>query len=351
MSTILDLISKGSEQTIDDRAEGLKRVCALHLSRGLTAVREAGIGPPELAVYELLEDRGELSVRTNVMIRIPPELDRVAKLQFLEELGPPPRPKSNLLRVESIKLFVDGRIEDAAMRIPYPGRPQDRGTLHMDAEELRVVVGRAVELGWRVGAHAVGDRALDTLLDAYQHVLERSSGLPAGWLAIEHGLVAHEEQRSRAVHLGVGVTVQHPLVDTYATAMLEHWGMERMARSSPVRSWLRAGALMAAGSDGHVTAFDPLRSLYGLATRHTSSHGVIGVDEAISWAEAIRLYTVAGDWLSGDGWGGDHYADLVGFPRCLLAGEPRSFGDLPDPVLTVVAGLARFDPEGRWPDL
>lgn len=354
MDTILDLLGDGARPGVAERAAALARVCAWHASRGLVGVREAGISVADLDVYEHLAGRGELTVRTDVMIMAAPELGTDGQLALLDELGPPPGQRGQFLRIDGIKLLADGRVEDAALREPYEGRPDDRGVLHADVAQLAAVVGRAVALGWRVGCHVVGDRALDVVLDAYERVGETAPGLPAGWLAVEHALLADAAQRRRTAALGVGVTVQHPLLDAYAGPLIEHWGEARAAAASPVRGWLDAGALVAAGSDGHVAPFDPLRSLWGLATRGTADAGVLGADQAVPLEAALRLYSVAAHWLTGwrtprEAFAPGAYADFVAFPRCVLAAGPEALVDGLAPVLTVVGGRASHDPHDVWP--
>jgi hypothetical protein len=224
----------------------------------------------------------------------------------------------------------------------------------MDSAEIETVAGRAVSLGWRVGIHTVGDRALDEVLDAYERVLLSHPGLPRGWLSVEHAVIADEGQRRRATALGVGVTVQHPLLDSYAGSMIEHWGRKRAEAASPVRGWLEAGALVAAGSDGHVTPFDPLRSISGLATRHTPDAGALGEQQAVAMETALWLYTLGGHWLSGwrtprTAFSPRSFADFVVFSDCLLSSPPEALLNHPGPVLTVLGGRAIHDPTGLWP--
>lgn len=351
---IRSLAADPASTGIDAQADALARVCSLHAGRGLVGVRDAGITEDDLAVYRRLEDRGELTIRTDAMMRIPLDLDRDAKLALVDDLGPPPPVRSNFLRVEGVKLYADGRVEDAAMRDPYLGRDHDRGVLYLDADEVEAVAGRAVSMGWRVGIHTVGDRALDAVLDGYQRISLADPGLPKGWLTVEHALLANTAQRRRVAELGVGVTVQHPLLDGYAGPMIEIWGPERAAAASPLRGWLDAGALVAAGSDGHVTPFDPLRSISGLATRHTLDAGVLGGDQRISLEMALRLYSVEAHWLTGwrtpkVGFSPGAFADFVAFPSCVLSAPPDALVGGLEPVLTVTGGQATYEPAARWP--
>lgn len=349
---ILALLRRGERPRGADREQALARTCAWHASRGLTGARDAGVTPEEVEVYERLAARGGLTVRTDVMVALPRTLDAGGRRTLLEELGPPPAARDPYLRVNGVKLFLDGHIADAALRGARPG--EVRGTLHMDAAELARLAGRAVELGWRVGCHAVGDAALDVALDGYEDVVARHPDLPAGWLAVEHACLADAGQRRRAAGLGVGVTVQHPLLYAYGGAMLEHWGPERTAAASPARSWLAAGALVAAGSDGHVVPFDPLLSLWGLVTRGTRDAGVQGPAERLTLVEALRLYGVAGRWLSpwrvpARAFEPGSYADFVAFDRCLFEAPVEDLAGRLAPALTVAGGRASHDPGGLWP--
>jgi predicted amidohydrolase YtcJ len=333
----------------------LAGVCAIHAARGIVGVRDAGIGVDEVSIYEDLAERGGLAVRTDVMIAVPRELDHDEKLAFVSDLSPPQGRRGQYLSVTGVKLFADGHISDAALRPESARRQVASGELIMSAAEIAEVAERAAAMGWRVGCHVVGDRALDAALDAYERVHRSHRSVPAGHLAVEHALVADEAQRLRTAQLGVGVTVQHPLLDLYGAQMVEEWGDELAARASPVRSWLASGALVAAGSDGHVAPFDPVRSISGLVTRRTKSVGVLGADEGISLDSAIRLYTVASHWLTEwtdapPGLVDGGLADFVVFDRCLLEADPEHLGEETTPIMTVCGGRPTHDPTAMWPE-
>jgi predicted amidohydrolase YtcJ len=73
------------------------------------------------------------------------------------------------------------------------------------------------------------------LLDVYERVIAAAGDLPPATLVVEHGLLADAEQRERAVRLGVGVTVQHPLLWNMGSQMLTTWGPWRAADANPNR--------------------------------------------------------------------------------------------------------------------
>ena len=97
----------------------------------------------------------------------------------------------------------------------------------------------------------------------------RHPGLPPGTLVIEHAFLADAQTRARAVRLGVGITVQHPLLYSLGGNLVRYWGPDRASQVMPVRAWVDEGALIAAGSDANVGFFDPLLSIWGLVTRGT----------------------------------------------------------------------------------
>ncbi|MCC9306078.1 amidohydrolase family protein [Kitasatospora sp. RB6PN24] len=106
------------------------------------------------------------------------------------------------LSVWGVKFGLDGGLEAGATEEPYACDHSYSGVLMWEPDALVEAVEAVVRRGWRVGTHAYGDRAVRTLLDVYERVLERNPGLPAGTLVMEHGGLAGPEQRARAVALG-----------------------------------------------------------------------------------------------------------------------------------------------------
>jgi Predicted metal-dependent hydrolase with the TIM-barrel fold len=128
-------------------------------------------------------------------------------------------------------------------------------------------------------------------------VAARHPGLPPGTLVIERAFLADAQTRARAVRLGVGITIQHPLLYSLGGNLVRYWGEERASQVMPVRAWVDEGALIAAGSDCNVSFFDPLLSIWGLVTRGTRTVGVQGPESRVDTYTAIWLYTAAGGRL------------------------------------------------------
>jgi predicted amidohydrolase YtcJ len=160
-----------------------------------------------------------------------------------------------------------------------------------EPDALEQAIERVVRRGWRVGTHAYGDRAVRILLDVYERVLASNPGLPPGTLVVEHAGLAGPAQRARAVALGVPVTIQHPLLHDTAEVETGYWGPARVEELFPVREWIDAGAVVAAGSDFPVGPYGAMISVWGMVTRETVA-GVRGAHHAVTRDEAIALHTV-----------------------------------------------------------
>jgi predicted amidohydrolase YtcJ len=331
-------------------ADALGTGSAAYAALGVGTIREAMATLDEFLAYQDAADRDLLRVRARLMLRIGSELTEEAAIALIDGLGARSGFGDDRLRIWGFKLVLDGGVEGAAMEQPYANDPGNSGHLNWDPAVMTRVCAEAARRGWRIGTHAVGDRALRTLLDVYEAVVADVGPLPPWTLVIEHGMVSDATLRERAVRDGFGVTVQHPLLWNMASEMLVTWGPERTARVTPLDQWVAAGADLAAGTD-IVRPFNPMTNVWGMVTRGTKSAGVQGPEHAISIGTALELYTMGTAALNHE----QHrlgsitpgkLADLVAYPLDPLTADPD---DLPrlTPAFTMVGGRATHDPDKR----
>ena len=339
------------------QADLLARQCRLYNRRGIGVVRDPGLMPGEVAVYRAVADRGELTTRTRLMFWVMPQATVADTLAYIDALPEPGSVSIDSvggdgggLGIWGLKLGMDGGVEGGFLCEPYANNPAFRGHAFWEPDDFGQVVEHAVGRGWRVGCHAVGDCAVRRVLDAYEQVALRHPGLPPGTLVIEHAFLADATVRARAVRLGVGITVQHPLLYSLGGNLVRYWGPDRAGQVMPVRAWVDEGALIAAGSDCNVSFFDPLLSIWGLVTRGTRTVGVQGPEYRVDTYTAIELYTAAGGRLLREDrdvgiLAPGAFADVVGFRADLL---DCPVDDLPSqqPALTLVGGRPVHDPDG-----
>jgi hypothetical protein len=346
VQAILRLVPQPSRAVELDR---LSRACAAYSRLGIGAVREALLAPGRLSVYQAAWERRLLTVRCRVLLLVDSAWPLEERLAFVEAQQVSSGFGDDWLRLDGVKLVLDGGVSGAAMDEPYADDPSYRGELKWERQELAEVVEFAVGRGWRVATHVFGDRAVRVGLDAYEQVARRHPGLAPGTLTLEHAFLADATQRARAARLGVAITVQHPWLYTHGAEMLVRWGPKRTAAVMPLRSWLADGALLAAGSDA-VRPVNPLLGAWGMVTRRTRDAGILGSEEAIDRDVAIELLTSGGARLTGelDRRGTlqpGRLADLAAYAADPFTADIDELPSL-EPVLTVVGGHATHDPTG-----
>ena len=188
------------------------------------------------------------------------------------------------LRVGGVKLGVDGGFEGGFMREPYEEPWGEGGTFHglqtVPTERFIETVRELHRQGWRVATHAVGDAAIDLVLDGYEaaHADAPIDGLR--WV-IEHGFIPRDDHFPRMRALGLSVTAQNHLY-VAAPSLVKYWGAWRAAWTTPVRSYLDAGIPVSLGTDSPVVPWDPWWMLHHFTTRGTISAGVLDPSQAIS---------------------------------------------------------------------
>jgi predicted amidohydrolase YtcJ len=323
---------------------------AAYAALGVGTIREPLVSLDEFLAYQDARDQELLNVRVRPMIWINSKLTEDAAIALIDGLGARSGFGDDLLRIWGLKFVMDGGVEGAAMEQPYANDPGNSGHLNWDPAAMTRICSEAVRRGWRVGTHAVGDRAVRTLLDVYEGVVAEAGPVPPWTLVIEHAMLTDAALRDRTVRDGFGVTVQFPLLWNMASEMLVTWGPERTRQVTPLDQWLAAGASLAAGTD-IVRPFNPMTNVWGMVTRGTKSAGVQGPEHATDVATALRLYTVGTAALNHE----QHrlgsitpgkLADLVGYPADPLAADLDDLAEL-TPAFTMMGGRATYDPDKR----
>lgn len=273
---------------LDDLAAEHARLNA----RGLTAIRHPGGSVAQYRALERLREQGRLNLRVNYLLRGP----RAGGVEALTEAlatWPAKGEGDEWLRVGGVKLGVDGGFEGGLMRDPYEEPWGEGGIFHglqtVPTDDYIATVRELHRQGWRVATHAVGDAAIDLVLDGYEAADADAPIAGERWV-IEHGFIPRDDQFPRMRQLGLAVTAQHHLY-LAAPSLVEYWGANRAAWTTPVRAYLDAGIPVSLGSDAPVVPWDPWSVLHHFTTRGTITAGVHGPDQRITREEALRAMT------------------------------------------------------------
>ncbi len=309
----------------DRRAAVRDAVGDLHRA-GIATIHEMVRMPEEAADLAALHAEGELGVRVRLYHRVhesPLSLDWLLDLGIRHGLG------DDWFKVLGIKVSIDGFciFRNAAVEEPYRNEPENRGLLRVEPKRLDDLVERATANGLQVAVHAVGPRAVDLALDAF----ERAGPPAAAPHRLEHAYLDLDAARmARAVRAGVVWSTQPAFLGAYRREWADAFEPARIDRIMPLASGLRAGLPLILDSDYPCAPFDPLAAIR-LAVGRTCADGSPHperIDAPTAWrAMTTTPADVVGDSRLGRLEPGAR-ADLV-----ILDGDP--FGD--DTDLTAVS--------------
>ena len=335
---------------LEEQITGVEQSCRMFTAAGIGTVRDPVVSPEGMRLYQAAAEAGRLSLRVRPLLLMSPTGSVAQRIAQIDGFAMRSGFDNDQLKVWGLKFVMDGGPEGGALDEPYETDSTFTGHLNWDPEEMFQVMSAAVERGWRVATHAIGDRAVRTVLDIYERILAQSPRVPPHAFVIEHAFLADRTQRGRAIRMGVHVTLQHALLHALGASLVRLWGADRTRQIMPVKAWLDEGAEVSAGTDYPIGFYEPVRTIWGMITRETESVGIQGPEYAIDRETAMRLATVAGARLSDetDRLGAlevGHLADLVAFREDPMTCTVERLATL-QPVVTMVGGRAVYDPEG-----
>jgi predicted amidohydrolase YtcJ len=305
---------------------------------GMTALRIPGSYKGNMIdAYHLMkqaEAEGKLTLRWTVYMPGFSLRSADAARKAIESWGTRQGEGDDWVKVDGVKLMVDGGFEGGHLSKPYLEPYGKGGTFTGLTVSPPVayteVVRELNSKGWHVITHAVGDAALDEVLDAYAAADKDSSIKGKRW-SVEHAFVSRPEQVARLKALDIAVSAQDHLY-LAAPVLRKYWGWDTASEVTPVKTYLDAGLLVAGGTDSPVIPFNPFWNLYHMASRDTISDGVYGEDQKIaSRPLLLRLVTI-------------NYAKLIGEEKTRGSIEPGKLADfavLTDDFLTVAPETIR----------
>lgn len=316
-------------------------------SFGVTSWQDAIIG-----AYSDLPDPGDTYLRADreglLTGRVVGALwwDREAGIEQIDSLVERrERYRSPRFSPTSVKIMQDGVAENftAAMLESYHdghGHPTgNSGISFVPAELLDEVVPRLDGLGFQVHFHAIGDRAVRECLDAVERAIA-ANGRRDNRHHIAHIQVIHPDDVPRFRDLGVAANMQSywaTLEPQMIELTLPFLGEQRSAWQYPFGDLLRAGAVLAAGSDWSVSTPDPLAAIHTAVNRTAAPGHEEGdfepflPDQAIDLGSSLVAYTAGSAWVNHR----DHdtgtieagkLADVVVLDRDPFAGPPEQIG-------------------------
>ncbi|MGK7311658.1 MAG: amidohydrolase [Candidatus Longimicrobiales bacterium M2_2A_002] len=282
------------EMTEAEREERFRRVVSLAagelLSKGVTTFHDAGASFGTIDGYRRLAEAGELPVRLYVMVREPnPELE--VRLPDYRMVGV----ADHHLTVRSIKKQIDGALgsHGAWMLEPYADMPSSTGLVLEPVREIEHTAELAMEHGFQLNVHAIGDRANREVLDIYERAYEEYPEVADPRWRIEHAQHLHPSDIDRFAELGVIAAMQGIHATSDRPWVPTRLGQERTDEGAYRWQDLWAsGAVVGNGTDAPVEDVDPIPSFWATIARELPDGTIFDPDQRLSRAQALRSYTM-----------------------------------------------------------
>lgn len=289
-----------AELSAEERRARRRRQAELAARRavrhGVTTFHDQGADRETLALYRRLADEGALPLRLYAMVgQGEVTAEQAAWLDSIRDASL----ADDRLAVRSIgEVSADGALgsRSAWMLAPYEDLPGSTGLEVTDMERVHEIAVLALEHGYQLAVHAIGDRANREVLDLYAAVFD-SAGVGGDTLRwrIEHAQHLHPRDVPRFGEMGVIASMQAMHACSDAPYVVRRLGPERAREGAYLwRSLWESGALVTNGTDVPVEAIDPLASYHCTVTRAYGDGRRFFPDQALSRGRALRSYTING---------------------------------------------------------
>lgn len=195
-------------------------------------------------------------------------------------------------RIGWAKVYADGALgsRTAALFEPYSCAGGDRGILRVSPKQLDGLLRDGRAAGISLAIHAIGDRAVAEVLDAYQRAGPRPQEMPPE--RIEHAQLTRPADRPRFSTLDVTASMQ-PLHCPSDRSAVESCWAGRTEHAYAWRSLVDAGARLAFGSDAPIEPPDPWLGIFAAVHRRYPHEAVDWQPgESIGVAAALSAYTL-----------------------------------------------------------
>ena len=266
------------------------------LQTGITTLVHMGATKEFLEDVETLYKDGRLKVRGYYCLEGPSIQMSNELLEEWYKKGPLAGAYNNHFTVRAVKLFADGSLgaRSAALEEDYSDRPGWNGSLLNTDEQYFAIVDRAAEAGFQVVTHAIGDRAVHQVMNAYEKVIRKHKLIDPRF-HIEHFQVIDEGDAERAAEIGIIPSLQATNATFNYPMPEERLGMERAGNAYAWRKVIDAGNIIAGGTDAPITPVDPLVEMHSAVARmddHNNPEGGWFMENAVTREEALKSQTI-----------------------------------------------------------
>lgn len=335
-------------RTAEEEAARAQRLLELAsreaVSKGVTSFQDAGSSFDDVDLMKRMIDEGRIDVRLWVMLRVSNEalaanLEKYRTIDYAD----------GFLTVRAIKRSIDGALgsRGAWLLESYSDKQDDIGRNTTSVEEIRETAKLAMQHGYQLCVHAIGDRANRETLNIFEQAFKANPARRDLRWRVEHAQHLHTADIPRFGQLGVIASMQGVHCTSDAPYVVARLGEKRAREGAYVwQKLMKSGAVVTNGTDAPVEDMNPIAGYYATVSRKTDDGSVFYGDQRMSRMEALRSYTINGAYAAfqENSLGSikvGKYADLVALSKDILT-IPEDEIRSAEIVYTIVGGKVRY---------
>jgi predicted amidohydrolase YtcJ len=290
------LAKRSPAQVLEEQLKAIKLADQACLANGVTTFHDAWTSFETIEIYKQLFRDNKLGVRINAMIGEPNErlVQDISKYKIIGFAD-------HHLTVRSIKRLIDGALgsHGAWLLEPYNSLPTSVGLNTEPIEAMKVTARIAIENGFQLCTHAIGDRGNRETLDIYEEAFKQHPDKKDLRWRIEHAQHLHPDDIPRFGKLGVIASMQTCHCTSDGPWVIKRLGEKRAKEGAYVwRKLIDSGAVICNGTDVPVENINPIANFYAAVTRKMKDGNVFFGDQKMTREEALRSYTLNGAYAS-----------------------------------------------------
>ena len=284
----------GENPTSEERAARRRRVLELAseevVSKGVTSFQDAGSSFADVDLMKEMIDAGKIDNRLWIMLRVNNRAlaENMAKYRMIDY-------GDGFLTVRAIKHSIDGALgpRGAWLLEPYSDQPDTTGHNTTPVPTIEETARLALQHGYQLCVHAIGDRANRETLDIFERAFKANPDKKDLRWRVEHAQHLNPADIPRFGQLGVIASMQGIHCTSDAPYVPARLGNKRAEEGAYVwQKLMKSGALVTNGTDAPVEDVDPIASYYATVSRKLKDGSVFYPDQKMNRMEALRSYTI-----------------------------------------------------------
>jgi len=286
MNLITDNIPETSSQEM--KSALIKAMKAL-AKVGLTSVHDAGVSNTNIEAYKTLAAENNMPIRVNAMIDINDKnLNDLLQQGHFKTLD-------DKFIVNSVKISADGALgsRGAALIDEYSDLANHKGLLLYNQQTLALLIKTAMDAGFQVNTHAIGDNANKIVLDLYEKYITTNKTRQLRH-RIEHAQILRLQDIPRFAELGVIASMQATHATSDKNMAQDRLGEERILGAYAWQKLLKANTVIAGGSDFPIESANPFFGLHASVTRQDHQNQPEAgwlPEESLSMTQALKTFS------------------------------------------------------------